>query len=63
MVNIVKTTVEIIVVTVLLPVIAVQIASTQNLTTAETTILGLTTLFLILGLIYGIAKQEGLLNK
>lgn len=61
-VNVVKTTVEIIIVTALLPIIAVTIASTQNLTATETTLLALVTLFLIIGLIYGIAKSEGLIK-
>lgn len=63
MANIVAVTVEIVMVTALLPVIAVTIASTQNLTATETTILALATLFLILGLIYGIVKSAGLLKK
>jgi len=62
MANVVKTTVEIIIVTALLPIIAVTIASTQNLSATETTLLTLVTLFLIIGLIYGIAKSEGLIK-
>ena len=46
----------------LLPVIAVQIAGTTNLTATETTLLGLVTLFLVLGLIVGIAKSSGVLK-
>lgn len=61
MANIVKVTVEIIIVTALLPIISITIAGTQNLTATETTLLTLVTLFLIIGLIFGIAKQEGLL--
>lgn len=61
--NIVAVTVEIVMVTALLPVIAVTIATTQNLTTTESTILGLATLFLVLGLVYGIVKGSGLMSK
>ena len=61
--SIVAVTVEIIMVTALLPVIAVTIAGTQNLSATETTILGLATLFLILGLIFGIVKGSGLMKK
>ena len=48
MANIVAVTVEIVMVVALVPVIAVTIASAQNLTATEKTILGLATLFLIL---------------
>lgn len=48
--------------TALIPVIAVQIAGTTNLTSTEETILGLVTLFLVLGVVYGIAKSSGILH-
>ena len=55
--------VSVVLVTALIPVIAVQIANATNLTTTETTILGLTTTFIVLGLIVGVAKSSGLLSK
>lgn len=55
--------VSVVLVTALIPVIAEQIAGATNLTTTETTILGLTTTFIVLGLIVGVAKKSGLLSR
>lgn len=61
-VNMVGALVTVVFATALIPVIAVQVAGTTNLSTTEETILGLTTLFLVLGVVYGIAKSSGILN-
>ena len=63
MTSIVGLVVEVVLVVTLVPVIAVYIASAQNLTTTEKTILGLATTFIILGLIYAIAKSSGIMGK
>ncbi len=55
--------VEVVLVVTLVPVIAVIIAGATNLTATETTVLGLVTLFIILALVFGIAKQSGLIKK
>lgn len=55
--------VSVVLVTALIPVIADQIAGATNLTATETTILSLTTTFIVLGLIVGVARQSGLLRK
>ena len=54
--------VETFLVVTLVPVIAVAIASANNLSTAETALLGLVTLFIVLGLIVAIGKQTGLIK-
>jgi len=55
--------VEVVLVVALVPIIAIFIADATNLTTLETTLLGLTTLFIILGLVFSIAKDAGLIKK
>ena len=62
-ISIVQTVVEVVLVVTLVPVIAVIIAGATNLSATETTILGLVTLFLVLALVFGIAKQSGLMSK
>jgi hypothetical protein len=57
-----ETVIEVILVVTLLPIIAVTIASAENLTTTEKSILGLVTLVVVFGLLYGIAKQQGLIK-
>jgi len=54
--------VDVVLVTALIPVIATFISNANNLTATETTILGLTTLFIILGLVFAIGKQTGLIK-
>jgi len=54
--------VDVVLVTALIPVIATFIANADNLSTTEATILGLTTLFIILGLVFAIGKQTGLIK-
>lgn len=62
MANIIATTIEVVIVVTLLPTIAIAIASAQNLSTTERAILGLVTLVIIAGLLYGIARQNGLMK-
>lgn len=52
--------VDVVLVTALIPIIVTFIASAENLTTTETTLLSLTTLFIVLGLVYSVIKQSGL---
>jgi len=61
--NIAEIVVDVVLVVALIPVIATFIASATNLTTTETTILGLTTLFIVLALVFSIGKQAGLIKK
>lgn len=60
--DVVKIVFEVLMVVTLIPVIAVSIATATNLSTTETTLLGLVTLFIVLGLLYAIGKQAGLLK-
>lgn len=55
--------VDVALVTALIPVIVQFIASADNLTTTEATILSLTTLFIVLALVFMIVKQSGLTRK
>jgi len=61
--NIAEIVVDVVLVVALIPVIATFIASATNLTTTEETILGLTTLFIVLALVFSIGKQAGLIKK
>lgn len=60
--NVMSITFEVIIVVTLVPVIAVAIATATNLSTTETTLLGLVTLLIVLGLLYAIGKQTGLIK-
>ena len=55
--------VDVVLVTALIPVIVTFISNAENLTTTETTLLGLTTLFIVLALVFSIVKQSGLTSK
>jgi hypothetical protein len=55
--------VDVVLVTALIPVIVTFINNADNLTATETTLLGLTTLFIILALVFNIVKQSGLTKK
>ena len=55
--------VDVVLVVALIPIIATFIAEATNLTTTETTLLGLSTLFIVIGLIFSIGKQTGLIGK
>lgn len=54
--------VSVVIVTALIPVIADRVAGATNLSASETTILQLSTTFIVLGLIVLIAKKTGLLH-
>ena len=62
-INITGVVVDVVLVTALIPVIVTFISNAENLTTTESTLLGLTTLFIILALVFGIVKQSGLTRK
>ena len=47
----------------LIPVIVTFINSAENLSATETTLLGLTTLFIVMALVFSIIKQSGLTKK
>lgn len=55
--------VDVVLVTALIPVIVTFINNAENLTATETTLLGLTTLFIVLALVFNIVKQSGLMSK
>lgn len=61
--NIVGILVAVVFATALIPVIKTFISSATNLTATETVLLGLVTLFVVLGLIYGVLKSTGLTSK
>lgn len=54
--------IEVVLVVALIPVVKTFIAGAENLTTTETVLLGLTTLFIVLGLIYAVGRQTGLIK-
>lgn len=55
--------VDVVLVTALIPIIVQFISGAENLTTTEATLLGLTTLFIVLALVFSIVKQSGLMRK
>lgn len=60
--DITSVVVDVVMVTALLPVIYTFIANAENLSATERTLLGLTTLFIVLALIFNIARQSGLIH-
>ena len=62
-INITSVVVDVVLVTALIPVIVTFISSAENLTTTESTLLGLTTLFIVLALVFSIVQQSGLVRK
>ena len=62
-INITSVVVDVVLVTALIPIIVTFIASAENLTTTESTLLGLTTLFIVLALVFSIVQQSGLVKK
>lgn len=62
-INITSVVVDVVLVTALIPVIVTFISSAPNLTTTEETLLGLTTLFIVLALVFSIVQQSGLVHK
>ena len=61
-INITGVVVDVVLVTALIPVIVTFINNAENLTTTESTLLGLTTLFIVLALVFSIVKQSGLVK-
>jgi len=61
--DITSVVVDVVLVTALIPVIVTFISNAENLTTTESTLLGLTTLFIVLALVFSIVKQSGLIKK
>jgi len=61
-INITAVVVDVVLVTALIPVIVTFINNAENLTTTESTLLGLTTLFIVLALVFSIVKQSGLIK-
>jgi len=55
--------VDVVLVTALIPVIVTFITNATNLSTTERTLLGLTSLFIVLALVFSIVKQSGLASK
>jgi len=62
-INITGVVVDVVLVTALIPVIVTFINNAENLTATETTLLGLTTLFIVLALVFSIVKSSGLIKK
>ena len=62
-IDIVSVVVDVVLVTALIPVIVSFINNAANLSTTETTLLGLTTLFIVLALVFNIVKQSGLIKS
>jgi len=52
--------VNVVLVTALIPIIVTFIAEAENLTATEQTLLGLTTLFIVLGLVFSVIKGSKL---
>lgn len=63
MANIMQTVIEVTLTVTILPTIAISIASAQNLSATEKTLLGLVTTIIVMGLLYGIAKQQGFVKS
>jgi len=55
--------VDVALVVALIPVIKTFIGEATNLTSTETLLLGLTTLFIVIALVFNIIKQSGLQKK
>jgi hypothetical protein len=62
-IDITSVVVDVVLVTALIPVIVTFINNAENLSATETTLLGLTTLFIVLGLVFAIVKQSGMMKK
>lgn len=61
--NITSIIVDVVLVVALIPIIVSFIGNAENLTTTESTLLGLTTTFIVLGLIFAVGKQTGLIKS
>lgn len=55
--------IDVVLVVALIPVIMTFINNAENLSATETTLLGLTSLFIVLGLVFAIGRQMGLIKK
>lgn len=55
--------IDVVLVTALIPVIVTFVNNAENLSTTESTLLGLATLFIVLGLIFAVGRQMGLIKK
>ena len=55
--------IDVVLVTALIPVIVTFINNAENLSATESTLLGLATLFIVLGLIFAVGKQMGLIKN
>ena len=62
-IQITSVVIDVVLVTALIPVIVTFIASAENLTTTESTLLGLTTLFIVLALVFNVVRGSGLVKK
>ncbi len=54
--------IDVVLVVALIPVITTFVSGAENLTATEATLLGLTTLFIVLGLVFAIGRQSGLIK-
>lgn len=61
--NIMSVAIDVALVVALIPVIKTFIGEATNLTSAETVLLGLTTLVIVVALIYSVVKQSGLMHN
>jgi len=55
--------IDVVLVVALIPVIMTFINNAENLSATEATLLGLTSLFIVLGLVFAIGRQMGLIKK
>ena len=62
-IDIVSVVVDVVLVTALIPVIVSFINNAENLSGTETTLLSLTTLFIVLALVFNIVRQSGLIKS
>ena len=61
--SIMSIVVEVVLVVALIPVIKTFITSAENMTATETALLALVSLFIVLGLIYLVGRQTGLIKR
>lgn len=62
-VTIIGLVIDIIMFVILLPFVVLFIANVENLTPTQTTLLALVTLFLVLGFVFSVIKDSGLMKK
>lgn len=61
-INVTGIVVEVLLVVTLIPVIKTMISGAANLTATETALLSMVTLFLVIGLVFIVGKQTGLIK-